>query len=190
MPITFLDGGLPAVQKMWGDTLARMKAWGTAYWKLDFFALRTVSATGAVGDGGLYAQTYQTFKAAAGDATLNPCSCDYNLQVGYCDSTRISADMGQAGDWSGTIDGFRHGMGTIAALWYKHRKFFINDPDSIQIAKGLSLEEARVRSTVVAMSGGHFMLSEDLRSIDPERLEMVRRLPARISARGAPTRSF
>ena len=109
-------------------------------------------------------------------ATLNPCSCDYNLQVGYCDSTRISADMGQAGDWSGTIEGFRHGMGTIAALWYKHRKFFINDPDSIQIAKGCSLAEARVRSTVVAMSGGHFMLSEDLRSIDPERLELVRRL--------------
>ncbi|MDR3676916.1 MAG: hypothetical protein P4N24_15605, partial [Acidobacteriota bacterium] len=82
----------------------------------------------------------------------------------------------QAGDWSGTIDGFRHGMGTIAALWYKHRNFFINDPDSIQIAKGCSLAEARVRATVVAMSGGHFMLSEDLRTVDPERLELIRRL--------------
>ena len=74
---------------------------------------------------------------------MNPGSSDNNLQVGYCDSTRTSADMGQAGDWSGTIDGYRHGMGTIAALWYKHRNFFINDPDSIQIAKGCPLGEAR-----------------------------------------------
>jgi alpha-galactosidase len=177
MPITFFDGGLPAVQKEWGDTLARMKSWGTVYWKLDFFSLRTSSNNRhKLGDGELYAQTYKTFQAAAGDATLNPCSCDCNLQVGYCDSTRVSADMGQAGDWSGTIDGFRHGMGTIAALWYKHRNFFVNDPDSIQVAKGCSLAEARVRATVVAMSGGHFMLSEDLRTVDPERLELIRRL--------------
>jgi hypothetical protein len=177
MPITFFDGGLPAVQKMWGDTLARMKAWGTVYWKLDFFSLRTSSSNRRkLGDGELYAQTYKTFRAVAGGATLNPGSSDNNLQVGYCDSTRISADMGQAGDWSGTIDGYRHGMGTIAALWYKHRNFFVNDPDSIQIAKGCPLGEARVRATVVAMSGGHVMLSEDLRSVDPERLELVRRL--------------
>jgi hypothetical protein len=129
-----------------------------------------------LGDGDLYAETWKTFRDAVGDGKLNPCSCATNLQVGYCDSIRIAADIGNAGDWTGTIDGYRHGMGTIAALWFKHRKFWINDPDSIQIAKGCSLAEARVRATVVAPSGGHLMLSEDLRSIDPERLEIIRRL--------------
>jgi len=177
MPISFLDGGKPAVQEIWRKTLSRMKEWGTKYWKLDFFNLRTsTSEQRKLGVGDLYAKTYQSFRAAAGDESLNPCSCDTNLQVGYCDSTRIAADIGNAGDWSDTVQGFRRGMGTIAALWFKHRKFWINDPDSVQIGKGCSLAEARVRATVVSMSGGHLMLSEDLRTIDPERLEIIRRL--------------
>src|SRR5205807_504914 len=70
----------------------------------------------------------------------------------------------------------RYGMATVAALWYKNRKFWVNDADSIQFAKGCSLNEARVRATVAALSGGHLMVSEDVREIEPERLEMIRRL--------------
>lgn len=174
---TVLDGGNPAVQKFWRGMMARMKEWGTDYWKLDFFSLWTsANRRRTLGVGDLYSETYRTFRSAAGDGLLNPCSCDTNLQTGYCNSVRIATDIGNAGNWPGTMDQYRHGMGTIAALWFKHRKFWINDPDSIQVAKGCSLAEARVRATVAAMSGGHLMLSEDLRSVDPERVEIIRRL--------------
>ena len=177
MPVIYLDGGQPLVQRTWHDTLEQMKGWGTTYWKLDFFVLETSAGNRSkLGEGKLYAETYKTFRSAVGTGMLNPCSCDTNLQIGYCKSIRIATDIGNAGNWTGSMDSFRHSMGTIAALWYKHRKFWINDPDSVQIAKGCSLEEARVRATVGVMSGGNFMLSEDLRRVDGERLEIVRRL--------------
>lgn len=175
--ISFFDGAKEAAQKMWAKVLERMKAWGVVYWKLDFFSLQTSAANESkLGLGELYARTWKTFRQAVGGLKLNPCSCRSNLQIGYADSVRIAADIGNAGSWPGTMKAFRFAMGTIIGLWYKNRKFWINDPDSIQFAKGCSFSEARVRATVVALSGGHFMLSEDLREVEPERIEMIRRL--------------
>jgi hypothetical protein len=177
-PVGILDGGKEAVQEFWGRMIARMKNWGVRYWKLDFFSLETSpSQARRLGLGELYARTWRTLRAAAGpESHLAPCSCSTNLQLGYDDSVRIAADIGNAGLWPEHVESFRYGMGTIAALWYKHRNFWVNDADSIQIAKGCSLAEARVRATVVALSGGHLMVSEDLRRVDPARLEILRRL--------------
>lgn len=176
--VRYLDAGREEVQAKWRAELLRMREWGTSYWKLDFFSLRTSDAgpvTPGIGD--LYARTWETFREAVGaGGHLAPCSCPTNMQLGYNDSIRIASDIGNAGHWPGAMGQFRYGMSTIAGLWYKHRAFWVNDADSIQIAKGCSLNEARVRATVVAMSGGHLMLSEDLRRVDGERLEMIRRI--------------
>ena len=90
---------------------------------------------------------------------MSRCSCGTNIQRGYCDSLRVGSDIGDSGHWPGAWETYRYGLATIAALWYKHRRFWINDPDSIQIGKGCSLNEARVRSTMVSLSGGHLMVS-------------------------------
>jgi hypothetical protein len=174
----FLDGGKEAVQEKWFRELSEMKRWGCVYWKLDFFALLTGHANRSrLGTGDLYAKTWRNFRKAVGsDGHLAPCSCGTNIQVGYNDSIRIGSDIGEAGSWPGAMRDYRYGLSTTAALWYKHRTFWVNDSDSIQIAKGCSLSEARVRATMVAMSGGHLMLGEDLRRVDPERIEIVRRL--------------
>ena len=155
-----------------------MRAWGTRYWKLDFFDLQTsAAASRRVGLGDLYKRSYTSFRQAAGTgAHLAPCSCPTNLQAGYADSVRVAADIGNAGSWPGAWKDFRYGMATVAGLWYKNRNFWVNDPDSIQIAKGCSFSEVRVRATVVALSGGHLMLSEDLQTVDAARIEMIRRL--------------
>lgn len=177
-PITYFDAGRTEVQTKWREELAEMKGWGARYWKLDFFDVRTSAAVRSrLGVGELYARTYRTFREAVGEAGhLAPCSCRTNSQLGYNDSVRIATDIGIAGTWPGAACEFRHGMATVAALWYKNRTFWVNDADSIQVAKGCSLGEARVRATVAALSGGHLMLSEDLRTVDAERIEMVRRL--------------
>ena len=177
-PITFLDGRQSAVQDIWHRDFARMRKWGCVYWKLDFFALMTSDADKATcGVGELYARTWRNFRRSAGaTAHLAPCSCDTNLQVGYCDSVRIGADIGNAGGWPGAMDPYRYALAATAGFWYKHRNCWINDPDSIQLAKGCSLSEARIRATVAALSGGHLMLSESLRDVDNERIEMIRRL--------------
>ena len=176
--VTFFDGALERVQRKWQRELARMKRWGCTYWKLDFFALRTGEARRRhLGVGDLYQRTWPNLRSAAGDdGHLAPCSCGTNIQLGYCDSIRVGSDIGNSGHWPGAWDEYRYGLATVAALWYKHRRFWVNDPDSIQIGKGCSLNEARVRATMVALSGGHLMVSEDLRALDPARLEIVRRL--------------
>jgi len=179
--IAYFDGALERVQQKWHCELARMKRWGCTYWKLDFFALQTsASRRPRLGTGELYHRTWSGFRAAASaDGHLAPCSCGTNIQLGYNDSVRIGSDIGNSGQWPGAMDEYRYGLATIAALWYKHRRFWVNDADSIQIGKGCSLAEARVRATMVSLSGGHLMVSEDLRALDPARLEIIRRiLPA------------
>ena len=180
-PVVYFDGALTEVQRKWRRELKQMKRWGCVYWKLDFFALQTSAhRQKELSTGELYARTWSGFRKAVGAAGhLAPCSCGTNIQLGYDDSVRIGSDIGNSGYWPGAMDTYRYGLATIAALWYKHRRFWINDPDSIQIGKGCSLGEARVRATMVSLSGGHLMVSEDLRSVDPARLEIIRRiLPA------------
>jgi hypothetical protein len=177
--ITFLDGALDEVQAKWARELRRMaQEWGCVYWKLDFFNLITSAARKRLSPAGeLYARTYDTFRHAVGhEGHLAPCSCYTNIQLGYNDSIRIAADIGIAGTWPGQLPHYRRAFTTIAALWYKHRRFWVNDPDSIQIGRGCALNEARVRATAVAFSGGHLMVSEDLRWLSPDRLELIRRL--------------
>jgi hypothetical protein len=179
--VAYFDGALMEVQKKWRRELEQMKRWGCVYWKLDFFALQTsADRQKRLGTGELYARTWTNFRKAVGiKGHMAPCSCGTNIQLGYNDSVRIGSDIGNSGYWPGAMDTYRYGLATIAALWYKHRRFWINDADSIQIGKGCSLGEARVRATMVSLSGGHVMVSEDLRSVDPARLEVIRRiLPA------------
>ncbi|NSW90997.1 MAG: alpha-galactosidase [Firmicutes bacterium] len=180
-PINFFDGDNEEVQKRWQQEMSQLKEWGVVYCKMDFFALQTSqNKKKHINIGDLYAKTWESFRKGTGeDMHIAPCSCSTNLQLGYCDSVRIGSDIGNSGHWPGAYEQFRYGLSTVAALWYKNRKFWINDADSIQIAKGCSLSEARVRATVVALSGGHVMLSEDLRTVDNQRLEIIRRiLPA------------
>lgn len=173
-----LDAARSEVQRLWFRALRKMKGWGVIYWKLDFFHLRTGERESLrLGLGDLYARTWRGFRRAVGRrGHLAPCSAPTNLQIGYADSVRIAADIGNAGGWPTGVDSYSRGLTTIAALWYKHRRFWVNDADSVQLGKGCSLNEVRVRSTVAALSGGHLMLSEDLRGVSADRLEMFSRL--------------
>jgi hypothetical protein len=190
--ITFFDAGQDAVHTKWQRELNEMQSWGAVYWKIDFFLVRTSEQREPrVGLGEVYAKTWKTLRDAVGDnGHVAPCSCPTNLQLGYNDSLRIAADIGNSGHWPGAMEKFRYGMASIAAHWYRNRRFWVNDPDSIQLGKGCSLGEARVRATVVALSGGHLMLSEDLRDLSEDRLEMIRRIIPPITTAARPLDLF
>jgi hypothetical protein len=172
------DAARPDVRQWWRRQLRELSGLGVRYFKLDFFAPRVsepVRAKHPTGD--LIDAAYEAFREACPPGThLAPCSCDTNLQLGRCDSVRIGADIGEAGSWPAGMSHYRSGLASIAAMWFKQRHFWVNDPDSAQVGRGCSLGEARVRATAAAFSGGHFMLGEDLRTVAPERLEIIRRL--------------
>ncbi len=185
--LNYLDGAMTSVRDRWEHEMHTFRKWGAAYCKMDFFALIKGSETGKnIARGELYQNCWESFRRGFGaDNHIAPCSCDTNMQLGYCDSIRIASDIGEAGTWPGADEGYKFGHSTIAAMWYKNRKFWVNDADSIQVGKGCSMGEARIRATTVALSGGHVMLSEDLRTISADRLEMVKRIlpPLKKSAR-------
>jgi len=189
LPIWFFDAGLDKVQERWINEFIQLKEWGAVYSKIDFFALEA-SPSHNLNTGDVYKRSWANFRKGAGDMHLAPCSCATNLQAGYCDSIRIGSDIGTAGHWPGAEKDYKYGHSTLGALWYKNRRFWVNDGDSIQIAKGCGLNEARLRMTTVAMTGGHFMLSEDLRHVDAGRIEMIRRMLPAVPHAAVPINMF
>lgn len=119
------------------------------------------------------------------DGHLLGCSGPTNMCLGLVDSMRTELDVGNLNS------PFEHRKRTsrgIAARWYQHKKFWINDPDCLVLSDGehrkngafvtrdqfertlaQNYEEAKVRAAVVALSGGSLFSGDDLLHLDPER---------------------
>ena len=62
-----------------------------------------------------------------------------------------------------------------AANWFTHRKIFVNDLNVLAIDKPVPLEQARISTTMFGLSGGSPVgLGDDIRTIDDERLRMLK----------------
>ncbi len=106
-----------------------------------------------------------------GSPMLNP--------VGLVDEGRISQDTGHAFLRS------KEAEPGIAARYYMHRNFFIDDPDAFTISRqlleertiqaSLTLDEAQVSIVLSAVSGGMYEIGDDLPTLgsDPERVALV-----------------
>jgi len=70
-----------------------------------------------------------------------------------------------------------------------HQKWWWNDPDCLLVReKGSKLTEAEVQSavTLVGLSGGMLILSDDLQRVSPERLKWVSKLTPNLNLCGLP----
>jgi hypothetical protein len=171
-----LDGSLRPVQD-WLRALARraVTEWGYDYLKLDFLyygALgtrpeRQQSPTEALRAG------LRALREGAGRAFVLGCGAPLQHSLGLVDGMRIGEDV--EGSWDGAQVGAR------AALLraHLHRRAWHNDPDVLLARAPLTLEEARAWASVVALSGGMTLLSDDLPRLPADRLAILRRtLPA------------
>ena len=107
-----------------------------------------------------------------GSPMLNP--------VGFVDEGRVSQDTGHAFLRS------KEAEPGIAARYYMHRNFFVDDPDAFTVSRQLleertiqaplTLNEAQVSIALAAVSGGMFEIGDDLPTLggDPERVALVR----------------
>ncbi len=60
---------------------------------------------------------------------------------------------------------------------FMHRHFFLNDPDCILVRDTntkLSLDQVRLMTAVMSLTGGMILLSDDLETLSPDRLETFR----------------
>ena len=87
--------------------------------------------------------------------------------VGLCDACRISQDA------MPTWAGMQMQLVESARWFFTQRVLYMNDPDHVCVRA--PLEWSRTVLSMVALSGGLFMLSDALSEYDEQRLELIRR---------------
>ena len=129
----------------------------------------------------------KTIRDAAGpDVFLIGCGCPIASGIGYVDAMRISADTGPTWNpplplpwWdNGTLPALRSMIrNSIARAPFGHR-WWHNDPDCLMLGSHTSLSDDEVASTasVVAMTCGMLLLSDDLPTLSEERLSIVSKI--------------
>lgn len=186
-PLYVLDTTHPGAQEYLRQTYRTLvRDWGVRYIKLDFMDTTAIegyhyrSHTTA-----LEAQRtgLEVIRQAVGEDTLLDKDGSPMLNpVGIVDEGRISLDTGHS------FQASKEAAPGIAARYFMHRNFFVNDPDAFTVAGQLlpeqewhqskvplTLEDAQVSIVLAAVSGGMYEIGDDLPTLgsDPTRLALL-----------------
>jgi alpha-galactosidase len=169
------------------------KEWGFPYLKLDF--LYAAALPGRYQDATkTRAQVLRTGleavrKAAGEDTFLLGCGCPLGPAIGIVDGMRIGADTGRR--WKPYYWGIQsilkdevsfpsafnavHNALTRADM---HQRWWINDPDCLLLRPETKLTKTEIESiaTVIALTGGSFLISDHVPDLPPERLKIAESL--------------
>jgi alpha-galactosidase len=167
--------------------------WGFRYLKLDF--LYAAAIPGQRRDftrtrAQVLRRGLEALRQAAGEGVyLLGCGCPLGSAIGLVDAMRIGTDTHWT--WNPEINGMqalvrnepdlpavRNACQNTLTRASLHRRWWINDPDCLLLRKETLLTDAEVQTaaTVIALTGGSFMLSDDLSSLPPERLRIAQAL--------------
>jgi alpha-galactosidase len=180
-----LDPTNPGAQEHLRKTYrALVDEWGVKYIKLDFMDNTAI-------EGGYFRPNttaleaqrigLQIIRQAVGEHVLLDKDGSPMLNpVGLVDEGRVSQDTGHLFLRS------KEAAPGIAARFFMHRNFFINDPDAFavshqlteerEIQAPLTLKEAEVSIALSAVSGGMYEIGDDLPTLgaDPDRLALLK----------------
>lgn len=168
--------------------------WGYSYIKLDFLYAAAIAGkrynprlTGAQA---LREMLTGIREVAGEESTLVGCGCPLGSGVGIFDTMRVGPDV--APSWKPRytfVDAFIHNEFDLPSVRNAlhnaitraplHRHWWINDPDCLLLRKNetqLSEAEVQTLATVIALSGGATMVSDDLLALDEERRGWLARL--------------
>jgi alpha-galactosidase len=179
-----LDCTNPAAQEFLRQTYRTLiREWQVKYIKLDFMDTTAVEGyfhrahTTALENIRIGLQVIRD--AVGDDVLLDKDGSPMLTPVGLVDDGRISQDTGH------TFLRSKEAAPGIAARYYMHRNFFINDPDAFTVSRQvieerriqapLTLDEAEVSIALAAMSGGMYEIGDDLPTLgaDPDRVALV-----------------
>jgi alpha-galactosidase len=179
-----LDATHPGAQEFLRQTYHTLvREWGVKYIKLDFMDNSAIEGSYfRPNTTALEAQRIglQVIREAVGnDVLLDKDGSPMLNPVGLVDTGRISQDTGHSFARS------KEAAPGIAARYYMHRNFFINDPDAFTVSRQLleerdiqaplTLNEARVSIALSAVSGGMYEIGDDLPTLaaDQDRVALV-----------------
>ncbi len=161
------------------------RAEGWAYFKFDFLyasaqeGVRNEDVTGIEA----YHIGMQILREASGDAWLLACGAPLLPSVGYAESYRSGADIAFEFNHGPELGFMRsEGRSTAARAW-ANGVWWWNDPDQVLTREPFNAEQARGAIVNQAVSGGPWLLGDDLPTLPDDRLELTL-LPAALSTRG------
>ncbi len=173
---------------------AAVNEWGFPYLKLDFLymgALQGQRYDPRLTRAQALRRALQSIREAAGsDAFLLGCGCPLGSGIGIFDGMRISADVDTR--WEPSYQGVtlffrgepdapsaRNAIRNTLTRAPMHRRWWLNDPDCLTVRDTEThLTEAEVLSlaSVIALSGGMFLISDDLPGLSPARRNVAKPL--------------
>jgi len=183
-PWLVLDGTHPEVQQHFEQLFRTMgDEWGCTYFKLD------ANFWGAMHGGRFhdrkatrieaYRRGMEAIRRGAGDGFILGCNHPIWPSFGLIDGSRSSGDIKRT--WETFSKQARQ---TLMRNW-QNGTLWWNDPDAVLLTGNLSDDEFQFHATAVYASGGMVLSGDDLTTIAPARLKMLRKLlpPAGVAAR-------
>ena len=174
--------------------------WGYTFLKFDF--LYAAALSGRFRDrtktrAQVLRMGLETLRETAGpDVHLLGCGVPLGPSIGIFDSMRIGADVDP--DWQPSFRGVknvfrdeyampstRNAIQNALTRAFMHKRWWINDPDCLLIRpdSNLTLAEVQSLATVIALTGGPLLLSDDLPALPAERLHIAEQLAPLIGQR-------
>jgi len=189
-PMYVLDPREAGVRRHLTAVFRELRQLGFRYFKIDFLYAGAYSGLPA------FRQALQAIRRGTGtDAYLLACGAPALPVAGLVDGCRIGPDTCTpwpdltTGEPQPTFfgDEVRNVIRNVAAHADLAR-WFQTDPDVAVAGGTLSLGRARQLLTAVALCGGLYFVSDDLRVLDPERLALVANPALAAIAAGGPAR--
>ncbi len=185
-----LDPTHPEARAYLTDVVARLRALGFDYLKLDFLyagALRGARRE-PLPSAAAYRLGLHAIREAAGpDAFLVGCGAPLGPSIGLVDAMRIGPDTAPA--WRARVADLLYGipcapsarnaLRNVLARAALHQRLWLNDPDCALVRDRrtrLTHAEVETLAAAIAVSGGLVVDSDDLACVGPERMALLRRL--------------
>ncbi len=172
------------------DVVARLRALGFDYFKLDFLYAAALAGARreALPGAAAYRRGLGAIREAAGpESFLVGCGAPLGPSIGLVDAMRIGPDTAPA--WRARLadalyvipsaPSARNALRNVLARAALHQRLWVNDPDCALVRDRrtrLSRTEVETFAAVIAASGGLVVDSDDLACVGPERLALLRRL--------------
>jgi alpha-galactosidase len=166
------------------------KDWGFPYLKLDFLyaaALPGVFQDRTKTRAHILRMGFEAIRQAVGEETyLLGCGAPLGPALGIFDAMRIGADV--SGDWEPKYFGVnapfknepnfpsaRNAIQNMITRAQMHKRWWVNDPDCLLVREktNLSIGEVQTLATIIGMSGGSMLVSDDLPKLSDERMKMI-----------------
>ena len=174
-----LDTTHPGAQEYMRDTYRTLvREWGVRFIKLDFMDTTAIEGYRyRPNTTAMEAQRIglQVIRDAVGDEVILDKDGSPMLNpVGLVDTGRISADTGHS------FERTKNAASGIAARFYMHRNFFVNDPDAFNVTathlmenpgerSSISLAAAQASIALSAVSGGMYEIGDDMLILGSEK---------------------